>query len=159
MLYTIVVGNAIKKLRTMNLRLNILAIFVLTASTLAGQAVKKCDGNILLITSRKVGKLDQYEIRHFLLTFGEECRDNAEYSEWSNELLFSLLDKQTELTLRTIEKDEKKIAIDEILEDLNSPVNDLVNVRSLILKVDQVAINERLKKQIIENLKKADTVN
>lgn len=129
---------------------------MLATLPVAGQIVDKCDRDILLRTNKKMGKLDQYEIRVFLLTFGKECRDNAEFSEWSNELLFSLLDKQTELTLRAMEKEEKRIEIDEILENLNSPVSDSVSAMSLILKVDLVEINEQLKKQIIENLKKAD---
>jgi hypothetical protein len=108
------------------------------------------------MTSEKVGKLKQNEIRDFLLTFGKECRNNAEYSEWSNELLFSVLDKQTELTLATIEKEEKQIEINEILTDLGSPINDMIDVKKLIPKVEKVKFNGRLKKNIIEKLKTAD---
>src|SRR5688572_5499786 len=102
----------------MRLLISLLTILTLTTSTLYGQGTKKCDGSVLLSTSKKIGKLTQNEITDFLLTFGQECRNNAEYSEWSNELLFKTLDNQTELTLKTIEKEEKKIEIKEILEDL-----------------------------------------
>jgi hypothetical protein len=131
-------------------------ILTLTTLTLSGQTVKKCDTAVLLMTSEKVGKLKQNEIRDFLLTFGKECRNNAEFSEWSNELLFSVLDKQTELTLATIEKEEKQIEIDEILTDLGSPINDMIDVKKLIPKVEKVKFNGRLKKNMIEKLKTAD---
>ena len=140
----------------MKLRLGILTALMFATLTLSGQVIAKCDGKVLLSTSKKIGKLDQNEIRDFLLTFGKECRNNAEFSEWSNELLFSVLDKQTELTLRTFEREEKRLEMNELLADLSSPINDMINIKTLIPKVDQVKINERLKKQIIDNLKTAD---
>ena len=90
------------------------------------------------------------------MTFGQECQNNAEYSEWSNELLFSLLDKQTELTLKTIEKGEKKIEIKEILEELSSPINDGFDIKKIITQADKVKINRRLKDEILERLKTAN---
>jgi hypothetical protein len=112
---------------------------------------------ILVRTSERIEKLKQEEIRDFLLTFGQECRNNVEYSQWSNELLFSMLDKHTDLVLKTIEKEEKKIEMNEILDDLSSPINDMVNVKDLIPKIEQVKINERLKKEIIKRIKTADS--
>jgi hypothetical protein len=119
--------------------------------------IEKCDGTILLRTSERIGKLKQDEIRDFLLTFGPECKNNVEYSEWSNELLFSLLDNQTELTLKTIEKEEKNIEMNEILNDLNSPINDLIDIKEILVKVDNVKMNKRFKNRIIEQLKSAES--
>jgi hypothetical protein len=136
----------------MKLRISILTILTLTTTTFYGQVIEKCDGTILLRTSERIGKLKQDEIRDFLLTFGPECKNNVEYSEWSNELLFSLLDKQTELTLKTIEKEERKIEMNEILNDLNSPINDLIDIKKILVKVDNVKMNKRFKNRIIEQL-------
>jgi len=121
-----------------------------------GQVIKKCDGTILLSTSRNVGQLSQNEIVDFLLTFGSECRDNVEFSEWSNELLFDILDKQTEVTIKILEREESKIDIDAILDELASPVNDGINVTKLIPKVEKVKINDLLKREILARLKIAD---
>jgi hypothetical protein len=140
----------------MKLRFCTLTILVLTTTTLFGQVIEKCDRATLLSTSNKIGQLTQKQIEDFLLTFGKECRNNVEYSEWSNELLFSLLDKQTELTLKTIEKEENKIEKDEILIDLSEPIHDTVVLKNLISKIDKVKINGRLKKEILERLKTAD---
>lgn len=146
-----------QKVTDMKLRICILTILTLTTTTLYGQVIEKCDGAILLRTSERIGKLKQDEIRDFLLTFGPECKNNVEYSEWSNELLFSLLDKQTELTLKTIEKEERKIEMNEILNDLNSPINDLIDIKEIIVKVDNVKMNKRFKDRIIEQLKSAES--
>jgi hypothetical protein len=132
----------------------ILTILTITTSDLLGQ-VKKCDGTILLLTSKKMGRLTQKEITDFLLTFGQECRNNVEYSEWSNELLFLVLDKQTDLTVRTIEKEEKRLELEVILDDLSEPLLD-PNIRGLITKVDIVKIKKELKDKIIASLKTAD---
>ena len=137
------------------MRLSILTILTLTTTILFGQTVQKCDGTILRSTSEKVGRLTQKEITDFLLTFGEECRNNAEYSEWSNELLFSILDKQTELIIKTIEKEEKRIAIKEIFDDLSSPILD-PSIKDIISKIEKIKIEKELKHKIIERLKTAD---
>jgi hypothetical protein len=86
----------------------ICGLLTLTSISLFGQAIKKCDETVLHFTSGKIGQLSQKEIKDFLLTFGKECEANVEYSEWSNELLFDVLEKQTELTLSTIQKEDWK---------------------------------------------------
>jgi hypothetical protein len=135
--------------------IGILTILTLTTLTVSGQ-VKKCDGTILLSTSEKIGKLNAKEIVDFLLTFGQVCRDNAEYSEWSNELLFKLLDNQTELALKTMEKEEKRLEMGTILDDLSEPIGDASNIENLIVKIEKVDFSDRLKWEIIKNLKTAD---
>jgi hypothetical protein len=128
----------------------------ITSLTTIAQTIKKCDGTVLTGMSEKAGSLTEREIRDFLLTFGKECRNNVEFGEWSNELLFLVLDKQTLLALRTIEKAERQLELSEILSELSSPIHDGIDVRSLIKKVEQVKIDERLKKQILDNLRTAD---
>jgi hypothetical protein len=139
------------------MRFSILTILTLTTTILFGQTIQKCDGTILRSTSEKIGTLNQKEITDFLLTFGQECRNNVEYSEWSNELLFSLLDKQTDLTVKTIEKEEKRIEMEEIFDDLSSPIHDLINVKNIISKIEKIKIRKELKDKIIERLKTADS--
>ena len=108
------------------------------------------------MTKNKVGQLTKEDIKDFLMTFGKECRNNAEFSEFSNEVLFLVLDKQIELTLRTIEKEENQIELDQILEDLSSPISDMIVVKTLIPRVEKVKINNNLKKLIIERLRIAE---
>jgi hypothetical protein len=130
-------------------------VCVSIASTVWGQRVQKCDMDILLATSRKMGTLEQEEIKKFLLTLGTSCRQNVEFSEWSNEILFSLFDKQTGLTMRTIEAMEESIEVQEILNELTSPVSDAIAVRRIITKVERVKISSGLKKEILESLNAA----
>ncbi len=142
--------------RTQIMRFSILTILTLVTTTLFGQTIQKCDGTVLLSTSEKIGKLNQKEVTEFLLTFGQECRNNVEYSEWSNELLFSLLDKQTDLTVKTIEKEEKIIEMDEFFDDLSSPIHDPINIKNIISKIEKIKFKKELKDKIIERLRTAD---
>jgi hypothetical protein len=138
------------------MRFYILTTLTLVTTTLLGQTTQKCDITVLRTTSEKIGQLTQKEISDFLLTFGQECQNNIEYSEWSNELLFSILDKQTDLTLRTIEKVEKRIELEEILSDLSEPIHDQTNIKDLLVKVDKVKVKKELKNKIVDRLKTAD---
>jgi len=140
----------------MRLTLSILTSLTILTSSLYGQEIKKCDGTVVLSIQNKVGRLTEKDLRDFLLTFGKECQNNVEFSEFSNEVLFLVLDKQTELMLKTIEKEEKKIELDEILDDLSSPISDMIVVKNLIPKVEKVKIDSRLKKLILDRLRTAE---
>jgi hypothetical protein len=139
----------------MKLRLVILTSLALTTLNLYGQTIKKCDGAIVLFTKTKLGQLTQREIRDFLLTFGQECRNNVEYTEFSNEILFELLDKQTDLLLLTMEKEGGKIEMEIILEDLGTPINDEIDVKTLLAKVEKIKVNGQIKKDIVDRLNSA----
>jgi hypothetical protein len=132
-------------------------IFV-TAMTLTtiGQSFKKCDGTIVTLTKEKVGKLSEKEVRTFLMTFGAECKNNVEFKENSNEALFLIMDKQTKLTVRTIEKEEQQIDLDEILNTLGSPINDGIDVKALLAKVAQEKFNGKLKSRMLDKLRQAE---
>jgi hypothetical protein len=141
----------------MRLVVSLLISLTIATSTVFGQEIKKCDGSVILSTKNKMGQLTTKGVRDFLLTFGKECQNNAEFSEFSNEVLFLVLDKQTELTLETIEKEERQIELGVILDDLSSPISDLIVVRNLIPRVEKANINNRLKKLIVERLRTAES--
>lgn len=108
-----------------------------------------------LETSKKIGQLGHSEMIDFLLTFDAECRNNAEYSEWSNEILFELLEKQTELTVKTIVYQEDRIDLTTILENFENPVQDRFDLTALIDKVNKIKVKSDIKDEIIGRLKKA----
>ena len=134
--------------------MHLLTITILSTGDLVGQEIVKCDVNVLGHTSDKLEKLTKEDVKNFLLTFDQSCGTAIEFSEWSNELLFDVLQKHPELMLRTLETEGTKIKKDAILRELSSQLLDKVNVNGLIKKVEQVNINGLLKKEVIDNLKK-----
>lgn len=116
-----------------------------------GQPVKKCDNSILK-NVKGDGSSSEGTVEAFLFTLGRECQNNVEFNEWSNELLFTLLDKQTELTLKTIARNQNAIEMAVIMEDLNSPINDLIAVSVIKSKIEAVKFDRLLKRDILRQL-------
>ncbi len=131
--------------------------FSMLSSSLCGQSTAKCDMAKLLDVSKNVSKVTHQEMVDFLLTFGEECQNNVEYSEWSNELLFELLEKQTELIVKTIAHQTKVVELEAILENLEEPIHDRFNVKSIIAKVEKIKFDPDVKKEIINRLQIAES--
>lgn len=131
--------------------------FSMLSFTLCGQSTTKCDMAKLLDVSKNVGKVTHQEMVDFLLTLGEECQNNVEYSEWSNELLFELLDKQTELIVKTIAHQKKVIELAAILKNLEEPIHDRFNLKAIIDKVEKVKFDPDVKQEIINRLKMAES--
>lgn len=133
-----------------------LTSLMIVTSNLYEQEVRKCDGSVVLATQNKAGQLTQKDVSDFLMTFGKECQNNVEFSEFSNEVLFLVFDRQTEVVLKTMTGEEKKFEMDVILDELGSPINDMVDIKKLLIKIDQVKTDSGLKKKVIEKLKIAD---
>src|SRR5262245_39992446 len=122
----------------MKLILLLAIAFASISSALYGQSTTKCDMTNFLDISKNLGHLSHQQVSDFLLTFGEECKNNVEYSEWSNELLFELLDKQTEMTVKTIAHERKRIELAAILDNLQAPIHDKIEVKTILAKVEKV---------------------
>ena len=133
------------------------AIVSLVSSILQAQPVTKCDTSNFLELSKKMGFLTHQQIMNFLLTFDEECHKNVEYSEWSNELLFEMLDQQTELTVKTIAHETKTMERMTVLKNLEDPVHDRFSIKLIITKVEKVKFNQNVKGDIISRLKIAES--
>ena len=64
--------------------------------------ISKCDLTIVLETSNKINNLSEDLILRFLQTFGKECKNNVEFSEFSNEVLFKVIQGYPELFYKII---------------------------------------------------------
>ena len=54
-----------------------------------------------------------------------------------------------------MEKEEKKIELNVILEDLGTPINDGIDVKTILTKVEKVKMRGELKDKIVGRLKSA----
>jgi hypothetical protein len=69
----------------------ILIVFVLLRQDILCQECKKCDIQKLLETSKVVEKPDYKSVSEFVCTLDTSCRNNVEFSEWSNDIIFDLI--------------------------------------------------------------------
>ena len=139
----------------MNKLITILTVTILLTGNLFGQEIKKCDIGVLGQINVDKDNLNEKDIKDFLFTFDKTCNTNIEYSEFSNELLFMVLDKHTQTMVTVMEKEKKNLETEYILYEISSPINDSFDLKNLITKVDHVKVAGKLKGQIIEKLKEA----
>lgn len=130
-------------------------VIVILCSTLAfAQDSEKCSVTVLRKTFDRMDRLKERDIRNFLMTFDPRCDSHADFSEWSNEILFDVLNAYPKEVLEVLQKEQSRLDMGEILSELSSPVTDKVNVRELINKIDQIKGLKEIKNKVIEFLQK-----
>ena len=135
-----------------------LFVIIVVLSCLPGQAhaqsQDKCSVTVLRKTFDKIDKLKERDIRGFLMTFDTSCDQYVDFSEWSNEILFDVLNAYPKEVLEVLEKEKSRLNIEEILTELSAPITDKVNVHELINRIDQIKGNKEMKNMVIEYLQK-----
>ena len=61
------------------------------------QDCKKCDTQALLETSRVIEKPDYKTVTKLVCALDSSCQNNIEFSEWSNDLIFGLIESDVNL--------------------------------------------------------------
>ncbi|MBU2552834.1 MAG: hypothetical protein KKF98_00140 [Bacteroidetes bacterium] len=75
----------------------VVALMVVFTQTSYSQNCKKCDMDKLIELSENMENLNYQTVKNFVCTFDSICKNNIEFSEWSNELLFKLIDKNLDM--------------------------------------------------------------
>jgi len=88
----------------------------------------KCNIDIVREIDKNFDKLSAISLRYFLMTFSKDCKNNAEYLEYSNEILFKLLDKYPDVLVQVMNDNKKELDIDCILYSVSHPVNDKIDL-------------------------------
>lgn len=72
--------------------------------------------------SDNLNSLKSDHLINFFKTFSDKrCENNVEYLEWSNELLFNVIEKRPKLFFETLFSMSKN-EIDAVIEDINDPL-------------------------------------
>jgi hypothetical protein len=112
----------------------------------------KCNIQVILSTHQEIEELTELQMTQFLKTFGEECKNNVEFSEFSNETLFNVVQSNPELFCISIEKNQNDIDIERVLDELKRPLHDLINLKLTKEIVEKTKFDTKLKQRIIESL-------
>lgn len=111
-----------------------------------------CDITIIKRVESHLGKLEYIDMLQFLYTFSKDCSKNVEYSEYSNEVLFKVLERYPKELIFCMSKEEG-IDLDYIYSELATPIHD-INGDSIYEKVQNVSGDNFIKLKILEALKK-----
>jgi hypothetical protein len=108
----------------------------------------KCNVNIVTSTFHELNDLSEDRMIEFLKTFGSECENNTEYLEFSNEMLFKVLQTYPELFIFSIDKEKYEIDLDEIISNLENPLFDLIDLEKTLIIIENTQCDTNLKIQI-----------
>jgi len=103
----------------------------------------KCDVEKVRLVNQHLDSLTDQMLSEFLCTFDNSCKNNVEYSEFSNETLFTVLEKAPTLffqVLTTRQIDDKII-----LKEIENPINDLINLQAVYDKTKLATAKTELK--------------
>jgi hypothetical protein len=86
-------------------------------------------------TQSNLDSLDKKEIELFLQVVTPRLKNNIEHSQWSNELLFKVLQKYPREVLSILNTNAPKIDVNYILEELRDPIHDLIPLDEVLKEV------------------------
>lgn len=130
-------------------RLIIVAFLIILSQFGFSQDCKKCDLEKLLDLSENLDNLTYKTVKNFICTFDTTCHNNIEFSEWSNELLFKLIEHDVNLLNNALnELGYKYVKL--IGQELETPI-----INFDLKKIYILIKNSKGPKDIIEKEKKA----
>jgi hypothetical protein len=128
-------------------------IFLLTVFLSTGFSqgeCTKCDIDKLKTVEENMKNLNYQIIEDFLCTFDVSCKTNIEYSEWSNELIFKVLENYSALLIKVLEQSQK---IDRILilKEIENPLLEY-NFKQTYYSVSKFNSDSKMKDTILKAL-------
>jgi len=107
----------------------------------------KCDLEKVRIVNQHLGSLTAQMISEFLCTFDNSCRNNVEYSEFSNETLFAVLEKAPNLFFQVVSRGQTDNSI--ILQEIENPISDLIDLQKIYDKIKHTTTKTEIKAEYL----------
>ena len=117
---------------------------------------ERCNGDVVLYTKKSLDSLSLKVIDKFLYTFDDSCRINVEYSEFSNEVLFLVLEHDPSLIIKSLSQNNR-LDTAYIMRNIGQPGNDASDLPKILRSVKSLEANGIIKNQLLEALKKAQS--
>ncbi len=124
-----------------------------TRETSSLDSNKKCDIEKVAVLKQQLPNASKESILSFLSTISTDCKNNAEFGQFSNEVLFEVLQAMPMEVLMIIGKEN--VEKDKIYQMLESPVSDAVNLSELIDSINKLELQSIEKSEFWEALKRA----
>jgi len=91
------------------------------------------------------------QVEDFLCSVQSKCQNNVEFTEYSNSVIFNLLEKKTVLFLKAF-SESNRIDKEYILRQISDPLKDY-DINEITLKVEKIKCNKQTKESIIKALR------
>ncbi len=116
----------------------------------------KCRTQPLLTLDQNLGDLTDQMVLNFLDAFSVICDTNIEFSQWSNELLFKVLEENPKQLLQVLSDNLADLDTAAIYDELESPLHDLIPIDSITSEIKLLNIDDQLKTSVLERLGNLD---
>ena len=128
-------------------------ILILMIVTNQGFAQNDCACNIknLVTVNQNLEDLTSEDIGLLLCTFDEACKNNSEFSAFSNEVLFEVMGRRPDILIQEM-ADNDNLEFELILSKLENPIHDGFDLERIINKVSAIQEHEKIKEQILQSL-------
>jgi len=92
------------------------------------------------------------EIINFLSTFDGRCANNVEYSELSNEVLYSLLCHNKAYLLVKVLSENNKLPFENITRAIENPVNDHIDINKAYKNIKAIKGYKKIRISILKSI-------
>jgi hypothetical protein len=120
-------------------------------SSLSGQEPDsfKCNITIVVEAFQNKDQVSDELMLRFLKTFGKDCKNNVEFSQFSNEMLYKVIQKNPEIFAKTLKNNLNQIDFDEIIFNLKNPLHDLIDLDLTINRIAETQVDKSIKDKLI----------
>lgn len=112
----------------------------------------KCNISVVTETFQNIDHVSEDSMLRFLKTFGKDCKNNVEYSEFSNEVLFKLLQSHPEQFCIVLENHKDSIDFSYVIQEIENPLLDLVDLEETKEKIEKSLNDMELKVKLLKAL-------
>lgn len=124
--------------------------FTLTSFSVQSQK-NKCDIEKIKSTNKNIENLNYKIVEEFLTSFDKSCESNVEFSQWSNEILFKVIENSPEIyfaVYQNLDNDDKE----HLLKELRNPIHDGIDLNKISERIKTINIPVKLKNKYLKIL-------
>lgn len=114
----------------------------------------KCNAGIAKSLRDSMVAASESLIGKYYRTFDTSCIRDPEYTEWSNPVLFELMEKRTEAAIKVL-SGANAFTQWLVLRELENPINKNVNLDLIAKKISELKEQTRMTKRVLVSLKKS----
>ncbi len=112
---------------------------------------EKCNIQVIKNIYENIEKLSLKIINEFICSIDKSCNNNVEFSEWSNEMLFKIIEKNPTLYFIAL-KDFKSEKQQYILSEIENPVIE-IDYQKIYNSIKEINVEQELKEEYLNSLK------
>lgn len=111
-----------------------------------------CNVQDLVKIQNNIDNLTEVEIKNFLSTFDGRCMNNVEYSEFSNEILYSILSHNKVNLLIKVLSESNELLVKGVMESIENPINDQIDINKAYKNVKKTKGNKNYQNMILKSI-------